>query len=120
PPSLRVLRDLIPAGAETGIAALASPPGLSRSVLQTGLVPSRRDVHQQHEVASERAEASPGVRSLPAAALTAAEQFASPLGRMNLGGSQGLALLGREFAHTDHPLAMRPLPEVAHLLSSGA
>ena len=74
-----------------------------------------RDTPLRRDLAGEHVDAE----ALQAAALTAGEQFVPPPGRMNLGSPQGLSLLGRELVHTEHPLALRPLPEIANLLVAG-
>jgi hypothetical protein len=101
----------VPAGAEMGIASL---PGLGFGIPPAFMHPAR-DTPLRHDLAGEHVDAE----SLQAAALTAGEQFVTPPGRMNLGSPQGLSLLGRELVHTEHPLALRPLPEIANLLVAG-
>jgi hypothetical protein len=118
--SLQILRQMAPMGAAMAIASLASLPGLGHSEPPADLMRPATDTHLRHDPAGEYANTSSVAESLQAAALTAGEQFVFPPSRMNLSSSQSLSLLGHEFVHTDHPLALRPLPEIANLLVDGA
>jgi len=119
PPSLQLLRHMVPAGAEMGIAARANLPDAGHSEPAADRIHPVSDVHQRHQLSSDHFDTTRLPRSLQAAALTAGEQLARPPGRMNLGSSQSPSLLGHEAAHTDHPLALRPLPDIANLLVEG-
>ena len=119
-PSLQVLRNMVPAGAELGLASLASLTGLGHSEPLAELMQTAGDAQPRHELSGEHAGASSAAGSLPSTVHTTGEQFGSPLGRLNLGGLPGLSFLGRQPSHTDHPLALRPLPEIADFLTQGA